>query len=69
MTSSAGWPWAQHRLTAAFVLDLRTDPHVGKALLFFHGEQKTGPAGLGIAWSGDLKTWDWPGKKPKAVER
>jgi hypothetical protein len=32
----AGWPWAQGRLTAGFVLDLRNDPAVGKALMFFH---------------------------------
>lgn len=61
------WPWARGRLTAGFVLDLRNDPRVGKALMFFHG---SGPedertmfdthASLGIAWSDDLKTWRWP---------
>jgi hypothetical protein len=64
------WPWAQGRLTAAFVLDLRDDPRVGKYLMFFHG---TGPqdesvifntyACIGLAWSDDLLTWNWPGKK------
>lgn len=61
------WPWAQGRLTAGFVLDLRDEPGVGRYLLFFHG---SGPedertmfdthASLGLAWSDDLKTWHWP---------
>jgi hypothetical protein len=64
------WPWAMGRLTAGFVLDLRDDPRVGKYLLFFHG---SGPdpepvtfsthCSLGIAWSDDLVTWNWPGKE------
>jgi hypothetical protein len=64
------WPWAQGRLSAAFVLDLRNDPNVGKYLMFFHG---SGPepepvhfdtfCSLGIAWSDDLLHWDWPGKE------
>jgi len=63
------WPWAQGRLTAGFVLDLRHDPRIGKALMFFHGSQypEDDPRGgfdnfasLGIAWSDDLKTWSWP---------
>ena len=63
------WPWAQGRLSAGFVLDLRDEPRVGKYLMFFHG---TGPEGesvkfnthacLGLAWSDDLIHWDWPGK-------
>ena len=63
------WRWARGRITAAFVLDLRTNPAVGKALMFFHGS--TYPetdhrggfdnyASIGIAWSDDLKHWDWP---------
>ena len=62
------WPWAAGRITAGVVLDLHTDPAVGKYLMFFHG---TGPdpepkvfdtrACLGIAWSDDLATWRWPG--------
>ena len=62
------WKWAQGRLTAGMVLDLRNDPSVGKALLFFHG---TGPederiifdqyACIGIAWSDDLEHWKYPG--------
>ena len=59
------WPWAQGRLTAGFVLDLRKDPAIGKALLFFHGEAKKDGFdrhdNLGLAWSDDLKTWHWPG--------
>lgn len=60
------WPWAQGRLTAGAVLDLRWEPAVGKALLFFHG---TGPedertvfdqyAGIGFAWSDDLTHWEY----------
>jgi len=33
----SGWPWAQGRITAGFVLDLRKDSRVRKALMFFHG--------------------------------
>lgn len=63
------WPWAKGRLTAGFVLDLRREPRVGKAVMFFHG---SGPedertmfdnyASMGLAWSNDLAAWDWPGK-------
>jgi hypothetical protein len=69
----AGWPWAQGRLTAGFMLDLRNDPAVGKALMFFHGSDypETDPRGgfdnfasIGIAWSKDLKNWDWPKGSP-----
>lgn len=59
------WDWAKGRLTAGMVLDLRNDPAVGKALLFFHG---TGPedesvvfdqyACIGFAWSDDLENWN-----------
>jgi hypothetical protein len=63
------WPWAQGRLTAGFVLDLRHDPRVGKALMFFHGSSKAGlrqhrahgHGTLALAWSDDLKAWEWPG--------
>ena len=67
------WPWAQGRLTAGFVLDLRKEQRIGKALMFFHGSQfpENDPRGgfdnyasIGLAWSSDLKTWDWPGKSP-----
>ncbi len=65
----AEWPWAQGRLTAAFVLDLRGDPSIGKALMFFHGSQYPESdtrggfdnyASIGIAWSLDLLSWTWP---------
>ena len=61
------WPWAQGRLTAGMVLDLRHVPGIGKAILFYHG---TGPqdeetlfdqyACIGIAWSDDLDHWQYP---------
>ena len=63
------WPWTQGRLTAGFVLDLRHEPAVGKALMFFHGSDfpENSPQGgfdnfasIGLAWSDDLKTWSWP---------
>jgi hypothetical protein len=63
------WPWAQGRLTAGYVLDLRDEPAVGKALLFFHGSDypEMDPRGsfdnfasLGLAWSNNLKDWAWP---------
>lgn len=64
------WPWTQGRLTGAFVLDLRDDPRVGKALMFFHGSTypESMPEGfwancsIGIVWSDDLENWTWPGK-------
>ena len=66
----AGWPWAQGRLTAAFILDLRREPRVGRYLVFFHGSTKEGlkahpahgHASLALAYSDDLRTWSWPGK-------
>lgn len=67
----ADWDWAQGRLTAGFVLDLRHEPRVGKAIMFFHGSRwpEGDPRGgwanhvsLGIAWSDDLLNWDWPAK-------
>jgi hypothetical protein len=63
------WPWAQGRLTGGFVLDLRKEPGIGKCLMFFHGSAyaENDPRGgfdnyasLGIAWSDDLKHWNWP---------
>jgi len=72
----AQWPWAQGRLTAACILDLRTEPRTGKALMFFHGSRypETDPRGgfdnfasIGVAWSDDLHHWSWPGASPKDV--
>jgi predicted GH43/DUF377 family glycosyl hydrolase len=60
------WPWASQRLTAGVVLDLKDNPDVGKYIMFFHAEPPGGfkkLANIGIAWSDDLETWDWPGKK------
>ena len=64
----ADWPWARGRLTAGYVLDARQVPGVGRYLMVFHG---SGPedertmfhtnASIGLAWSDDLKTWQWPG--------
>ncbi len=65
------WPWAQGRLTAATVIDLRAEPRIGKYVMFFHGSSKEGlkaqrahgAASMGIAWSDDLVDWSWPGKQ------
>jgi len=65
------WSWAEGRLTAGFVLDLRHDPGIGKYLLFFHGSSKEGKeqwrahgaASIGVAWSDDLVDWNWPGRR------
>ena len=66
------WPWAQRRLTAATVIDLTDNQKFDKYIMFFHGSSEEGAkpiynahnnASLGIAWSSDLETWEWPGKK------
>jgi hypothetical protein len=71
-----GWRWAETRLSAGCVLDLRKEPAIGKYLMFFHGsgpgKKKTqdnvyANCAIGIAWSDDLVTWRWPGK-PAAQE-
>lgn len=67
----AEWEWARHgRLTAGYVLDLRGDTAVGKALMFFHASALPEARGgfyqncsIGIAWSDDLITWRWPGSE------
>ena len=70
------WPWAQGRLTAGFVLDLRDQPGIGKHILFFHGsafpeEDPRGGfdnfASIGFAWSDDLIHWSWPGQLPSGL--
>lgn len=66
----AGWPWAQGRLTAGTVLNLKQNSRFGKYVMLFHGSgPKTEEAGdfdknasIGIAWSDDLRQWSWPGK-------
>ena len=63
------WPWAEGRLTAGHVLDLRDLPEIGKYVMFFHGSvsraiekwETHGHASLAIAWSDDLIDWNWPG--------
>ncbi|MCX6327734.1 MAG: hypothetical protein NT144_13980, partial [Bacteroidia bacterium] len=68
------WPWASQRLTAGYVLDLRSDPKIGKYLMVFHGQgDGRGPArntevinsrcNIAIVWSDDLINWHWPGKE------
>ena len=69
------WQWAQGRLTAGFVLDLRNDPSIGKALMFFHGSRFpeedirggfNNYASIGFAWSDNLKDWNWVGRSMRA---
>ena len=64
------WPWAENRLTAGTVIDLRAEPGINKYIMFFHaggpGKIKTqdnvdANCSIGIAWSGNLKDWEWPG--------
>ena len=63
------WPWAETRLTAGYVADLRAVRGVGKYVLVCHsmgpGKKKTDAnvqanCNIVIAWSDDLKTWHWP---------
>ncbi len=69
------WPWARGRLTAGMVLDLRTEPGIGRFLMFFHGSSRQGKrmwkshghASLAFAWSFDLQHWEWPGNGRRAV--
>ncbi|MGB8480720.1 MAG: hypothetical protein WCE63_18090 [Acidobacteriaceae bacterium] len=65
------WEWARGRITAGFVLDARRVPGVGEYLMFFHGSKypEDDPRGgfdnfasIGVAWSSDLREWDWPGR-------
>ena len=66
----SGWKWAQGRITAGAVINLKQVKGIENYLLFFHG---SGPrkesegdfdrnASIGIAWSKDLVNWNWPGK-------
>lgn len=63
------WAWACGRLTAGFVLDMNVNKDIGKYLLFFHGSPSEGEnkifdtfASIGIAWSDNLISWEWPEK-------
>lgn len=62
------WDWAKGRLTAGTVINLKSNNHFGKYVMFFHA---SGPkteeegdfdknASIGIAWSNDLMNWSWP---------
>lgn len=61
------WEWAKGRITAGFVLDLTDNKDFGLYLMFYHA---SGPeseitmfdfnASIGIAWSRDLKAWEYP---------
>lgn len=66
------WPWAEARLTAGYIADMRNVPGIGKYVLVCHsmgpGNVKTDAnvqanCNIVIAWSDDLKTWNWPGKR------
>jgi len=64
----SNWPWAQGRLTAGVVIDLRDLKGIDRYLMFFHGSDKDGlkvhpahgRASVGLAWSYDLLNWRWP---------
>lgn len=64
------WDWARGRIGGAVVADLRNDKGYENYLMFFYA---LGPltesqgnfdknVSIGLAWSKDLVTWDWPGK-------
>ena len=64
------WEWAKGRLTGGAVINLTKQKRIGKYVMFFHG---SGPlteeqgdfdknASIGIAWSDDMLTWQWPSK-------
>jgi len=64
------WNWAKGRISAGAVINLKNVKGVEEYVMFFHG---SGPltetqgdfdknASLGIAWSDDLVTWNWPGQ-------
>lgn len=63
------WPWAETRLTAGYVADMREVPGVHKYVLVCHsmgpGKNKTDAntnanCSIVIAWSDDLNAWHWP---------
>ncbi len=65
------WEWAENRLTAGTIIDLRHIQEIGKYIMFFHGggpgKKKTqdnvdANCSIGIAWSDNLRNWEWPGK-------
>lgn len=64
------WPWANGRITAGTVVNLRKIPGYDAYIMFFHGSgplsEEAGDfdknASIGIAWSKDLVNWSWPDK-------
>ena len=73
----AEWPWAQGRLTAGHVLDLRDNEAVGKYVMFFHGsspegcalQETHGHSSLAFAWSQDLAYWHWPNRNRSKLQQ
>ena len=64
------WLWARGRITAGAVVDMRCHSDIQKYLMFFHGsgpgDEKTDfdrNSSIGIAWSEDLRNWNWPSSK------
>jgi hypothetical protein len=56
------WNWAPQGIGAAFVIDLRHEPSIGRYLMFFQaGTGFKEHVNIGIAWSNDLESWSWPG--------
>ena len=69
------WRWAEMRLTAGCVLDLRDVLAIGKYVMFFHGggpgkkrtqDNAYANCSIGVAWSDDLVTWRWPDNPERA---
>jgi hypothetical protein len=64
------WEWAKGRITAGAVIDMTKDARFKNYIMFFHGSgpltEKQGDfdknASIGIVWSNDLATWNWPDK-------
>jgi hypothetical protein len=65
------WPWAENRLTAGAVLDLRKLQSIKNYVMFFHAggpgkikfqDNVDANCSIGIAWSSELVRWEWPGK-------
>jgi hypothetical protein len=66
------WPWAETRITAGFVADMRTVTGVHAYVLVCHsmgpGKARSNQNVLAncnivIGWSTDLLHWEWPGKR------
>lgn len=65
------WQWAENRLTAGTIIDLRKEPGINNYIMFFHGggpgkvktqDNVNANCSIGIAWSENLRNWNWPGK-------